>query len=137
MPGVDRIHGADAEARREDAVIGARGAAALDVTENGDAGFEARDLLDLLGERGADAAEALVAEGVGSLRGNREATIPGRRALRDDDDRERLAPLVAALQALAELTDVERALGHEDRVGAAGHTGVGGDPAGVPAHHLE
>ncbi len=33
--------------------------------------------------------------------------------------------------------DVERPLGHEDRVGAAGDARVRGDPAGVAAHHLD
>ena len=38
---------------------------------------------------------------------------------------------------VADLVDVERALGHEDHVGAAGHARVGGDPAGVAAHDLD
>ena len=65
-----------------------------------------------------------------------DVAVLGRRALGDDDDRERPAAALAAAQVLADLLDVERALGHEDRVGAAGHAGVHGDPAGVAAHDL-
>ncbi len=36
----------------------------------------------------------------------------------------------------ADLVEVERALGHEDDVGAAGHAAPAGDPAGVAAHDL-
>ncbi len=60
-----------------------------------------------------------------------------RRALGDDDDREAAAALVAAAQVRDDLLDVERPLGHEDRVGAAGDARVRGDPAGVAAHHLD
>ena len=38
---------------------------------------------------------------------------------------------------LADLVEVERALGDEDRVGAAGHPRVDRDPAGVAAHDLD
>ena len=61
----------------------------------------------------------------------------GRRPLGDDDDRERGAVGLAALEPLADLVEVERPLGHEDHVGAAGEAGVAGDPAGVAAHHLD
>ena len=58
-------------------------------------------------------------------------------ALADHDDGELAAPVVAAAQVVADLLDVEGPLGHEDRVGAAGQPAVGGDPAGVTAHHLD
>ena len=61
----------------------------------------------------------------------------GRRALGDDDDREVRAALVAVRDAVADLVDVERLLGDEDDVGAAGEPGVRRDPARVPAHHLD
>ena len=60
-----------------------------------------------------------------------------RRALGDDDDREAAALGVAAAQAVADLLDVERPLGDEDDVGAAGEAAVGGDPARVAAHDLD
>jgi hypothetical protein len=44
---------------------------------------------------------------------------------------------VAPLERLAHGVDLERPLGDEDRVGAAGETRVGGDPAGVAPHHLD
>ena len=43
---------------------------------------------------------------------------------------------VAVLDARAHLVDVERHLGHEHDVGAAGDARVHGDPARVAAHHL-
>ena len=64
------------------------------------------------------------------------AAVLGRGALGDDDDRERRAARVAALEVVDDLVDVERALRDEDHVGAAGHAGVDGEPAGVTAHDL-
>ena len=58
------------------------------------------------------------------------------RALGDHDDREIGAALVAALDAIADLFDVERLLGHQDHVGAARETGVRRDPTRVTPHHL-
>jgi len=37
----------------------------------------------------------------------------------------------------ADLIEVERPLGDQDHVGAAGNAGVQRDPAGVAAHHLD
>ncbi len=58
------------------------------------------------------------------------------RPLRHHDDRERPPAIVAAAQVRADLVEVERPLGHEDRVGAAGQPGVHRDPAGMTAHDL-
>ena len=55
----DRLH---AVARAEHAVVGAGGAAALDMAEHHRAAFDAGDLLNFLAEHFADAAEAHVAE---------------------------------------------------------------------------
>ena len=79
-----------------------------------------------------------MAEGVDGVGGGRRlAAVGARRALGDDDDRERLAGrLVAVADVVADLLDVERPLGHEDHVGAAGDARVAGDPARVAAHHL-
>src|SRR5437762_2918651 len=43
---------------------------------------------------------------------------------------------VAMADPLADVVDVEGLLGDQDDVGATGHAGVGGDPAGVAAHDL-
>src|SRR5437764_280573 len=51
----DEVGGLQAVACGENAVARGRGAAALDVAENGDAGLEAGALLDLVGQRVADA----------------------------------------------------------------------------------
>ena len=127
-----------AEARRQHAVVGGRRAAALDVAEDRHTRLEAGALLDLALELDRDAAEARVAERVGLAAGRRDAAAVARhRALGDDDDRERRPARVAALDALADLVDVERALGDEDDVGAAGDAAVGRDPARVAAHDLD
>jgi hypothetical protein len=42
-----------------------------------------------------------------------------------------------APSATTTIENVERPLGHQDHVGAAGDAGVGGDPPGVAAHHLD
>ncbi len=80
-----------------------------------------------------------MAEGVGGgrPRSDLHRSLARGGALGDDHDREAAAALVAAAQVRAHLLDVERALGHEDRVGAARDPGVRGDPAGVAAHHLD
>ena len=61
----------------------------------------------------------------------------GMRALGDDDDREVAPARVAAADQAAHLVDVERPLGDQDHVGAAGEPGVERDPARVAAHHLD
>ena len=117
---MDEVGRLEAVARREHAVARRRGAAALDVAEHGHARLEAGALLDLARERVADAAEADVAELVGRARLLRDLRALARRvrqlvALADDDDREVLAALVAALDLVARLLDGDRLLGDEDR----------------------
>ena len=58
-------------------------------------------------------------------------------ALGDDHDREVLAAGVPALDLLAGVLDRDRVLGDQDHVRAAGDAADDGDPARVPAHHLE
>ena len=133
--GVDRGH---AEAGGQHAVEGGGGAAALDVAEDRHARLVARCAPRSPRSRSTrDAAEPGVAEGV-RARARRATSPPSLRrgALGHDDDRERAAGVVAAPDPVAHLVHVERPLGHEDRVGAAGHAAVGGDPARVAAHHL-
>src|SRR4051794_17394952 len=124
---VDRRH---SEARPEHAVVGQRRAAALHVAEDRHARLEAGALLDLALELDRDAAQAHVAECVRPLVLAPGAALLRRRALGHDHDRERRAVGLAVAQPLADLVEVERALGHEDDVGAAGHPRVAGDPAG-------
>jgi hypothetical protein len=79
-----------------------------------------------------------VAEGIGLLAVLApDLAVLRARALGDDDDRERAPRGLAAAQAIADLIHVERPLGHEHDVRAAGQPGVGGDPAGVAAHDLD
>src|SRR4051812_32495944 len=132
----DGVHGLDAEAAPEHAVEGQRRAAALDVAEDRRARLEPRALLDLLLEDDPDAAEAHMAERVGAPMLGQQPAVLGRRALGDDDDRERRAARMAALEVVAHVVDVERPLRDEDHVGAAGDPGVDREPAGVAAHDL-
>src|SRR3954449_2555360 len=133
--GVDRRH---PEARPEHAVVGQRGAAALHVAEYRHARLEAGALLDLALELHRDPSEPHVAERVRPAAELRlDLAVLRRRALGDDDDRERVAALVAMADPLAHLLDVERPLGHQDHVGPARHPGVAGDPAGRAPHHLD
>src|SRR4029077_5425101 len=106
---------------------GGRGAAALDVAEHRGPRLFAGPPLDLSLQPVPDPAQADVAEGVVLVvvLGRHAALRLG--ALGDDDDRREVAGEAAADQ-LADLVDVELALGDEDRVGAAGEAGVEGDP---------
>src|SRR5207244_12091018 len=108
------------------------GAAALDMAENRHPGLEAGPLLELRGERGADATEPDVAELVegGLLRDLSLLAVRVRQlvALADDDDREVLAALVPPAHLVAGLLDGDRLLGDEDHVGAAGDPAHDGDP---------
>src|SRR4051794_207811 len=65
VPRVRRVDGRHPEARAKHAVVGEWAAAALHVAEDRHARLIARALLDLALELDGDAAEALVAEGVG------------------------------------------------------------------------
>src|SRR5205085_4167847 len=94
-PFVRQVGRLQAEPGGEHAVARSRGAAPLDVAEHRDPSLEAGALLDLAGERVADAAlgEPNMAELVLlALVGEPLELV----ALRDDDDREVLAALVAA-----------------------------------------
>ncbi len=76
-------------------------------------------------------------EGIPGHRPGLEAALDRCGALGHHDDREAAPAFVAATQVGDHLLDVERPLGHEDRVRPAGETRVRGDPSGVPAHHLD
>ena len=121
------VDGRQAEAGGEHAVEGGRRAAALDVAEHGGAGLEARARLDLALEPLPDAAEARVPELV-RRRPRRTSIVPsfGSGALGHDDDREVAPARVPAADQPADLLDVERPLGDEDHVGAAGEARSGG-----------
>src|SRR5690606_18417936 len=64
-----------------------------------------------------------------------QVAVLGHGALGDHHDR-RVGGLEAGGHPGADLVDVEGLLGDEDDVGAAGQSGVQGDPSGVTAHHL-
>ena len=60
----DEVACGEAQAGGEDAVVGARGAAALEVAEDDGAGLDPGQVFDLAGDDVADPAEPAVAEGV-------------------------------------------------------------------------
>src|SRR5207248_3647057 len=110
--------------RRQHAVAGRRGPAALYVAEDGHPSLEPGPALDLGGEQLPDAAEPDVPELV-ERRLLRHLALLARRigelvALRHDDDREVLAATVPLLDLGAGLFDRQRMLGDQDHVGAAG-----------------
>jgi hypothetical protein len=107
------------------------------VAEDRHARLEARPLLDLALELDRDPAEPDVAERVLRLELRQQPAVLRGGALGDDDDREVAALGVAPAQAVADLVHVERALGHEDHVSAAGEAAVRRDPARMAAHHLD
>ena len=134
---VHRVDGGDAEAGREDAVVRGGRAAAQHVAEDRDPGLEPGAPLDLVLDHVADATEAHVAELVDLAALHRERALLRHRALGDHHDREVRALAVPVLDARAHVVDVERHLGHQHDVGAAGDAGVDRDPPRVAAHHLD
>ena len=134
---VDGIDGLDAEPGGQHPVVGGGRTAALDVSEDRDAGLEPGALLDLLLQGVADPAETLVAELVHVPFLHHHRAFLGHGTLGDADDREAGSPLMTVADVVAHLFDVERDLGDEDDVGASRQTRPGGDPTGVTSHHLD
>ena len=133
---VGRVDRSDTEARGEHAVERRRGAAALEVAEDRDAGLETGSGLDLAGDDRADAAESLVVVAV-HLGGRKvDRALDGLRPFGDDDDGGEATLRVPPDQVGAGLFDVEEFLGRDDDRGTAGQAGVDGDPADLAAHHL-
>ena len=138
-PAGDGVHRGDAEACGEHAIERHRRASALDVTEDRHARLVSGPPLDLALERHADPAEPGVAEGVGGSVSSRICSVPSRGVAPSATTTiEKLRPRSwRRRRCMHTSLDVERALGNEDRVGAARDPGVRGDPAGVAAHHLD
>ena len=89
------------------------------------------------GDDAADAAEADVPEGVALVGLDDQVAIDRAGALGDHHDGGgHVAPVVGE-QALGHIGHVEGFLGNQDLGGAAGDAGVGRDPAGLAAHHLD
>ena len=85
----------------------------------------------------ADAAEPLDATAVRFFDERSPASLR-QRAFGDDDDAELGAPAIPIEQPFGDQdVEVERNLGDQDRVRAAGHTRVQRDPARIAAHHLD
>ena len=118
-------------------VHGVGRAAPLGVAEDRVAGREPGAFLDLVGDGHAEAAQPRAAELVLGVLGQLHRALLGHGALGDHDDGEVAAHAGAVLEVAAHGVDVEGHLGDEDGVGAAGHPGEGGDPAGVAPHDLE
>ena len=111
------------------------GAAALEVAEDDGAGFDSGLAFDDLGDGSADAAEPGVAERTGFEVEKDGIGVSG--ALGDHDDRVVLEWGAVVFEDREEMGGVDRNLGDEDVVGADGHTGEAGDPAGATAHSFD
>jgi len=83
-----------------------------------------------------DPAEPRMSELVNAARQELHRARLRRRPLGGDDDREVARMGMPALDQPADLVDVERDLGDQDHVGAAGDPRVQRDPACAAAHHL-
>ena len=137
LAAVERIDGVDAVARGEHTVEGGRRSAALDVAEDVMPRLVSGARLDLASSQAAMPPSRTWPNGVDVAGCGRRAS-PSRGWRPRRRRRSRTPPArVAVAQVLADLVDVERPLGHEDRVGAAGDTRVRRDPAGMAAHHLD
>ena len=90
----DEMAGGESEAGGEDAVVGARGAATLEVAEDDAAGLVAGGVFDELGNGVTHPAQANVAEGVGLAVEGGQAAVGELGAFGDNDDAVVL-PLVA------------------------------------------
>src|SRR4029077_2513634 len=122
--------------RREHPVPRGRSAAALYMTEHGDARLEAGALLDLPPERLA--AAALAEDHVPELILLTAVREPGQlAALADDHDGEVLPAGVPLPDRLRDYLEVDLARRHEDLVGPPGDAAHHGDPTGLTAHHLD
>src|SRR5262249_10345690 len=129
------IGGLQPEPESEHAVAGSGGAAALDVAEHRGAGLHARAALDGPCDRVADVAvlDADVADVV-DLALVRVARPVG--ALTRDADGAVLPTGAAAVDGGGDRVVVDRLLGDQDVVGAAGDAAHQRDPAGMAAHRL-
>ena len=134
MGRIDRGH---AEPRREDAVIRRGRTAALDMAENHRSRLEPGSALDLTLELLADPPQPHVAELILPRLDGLHRPLLRHRALGGDDDREEPPAGVAPADQPADVVEVERPLGREDDVAAAGNPSVERDPSGVPPHHLD
>ena len=121
----------------EHAVEGGWGAATLGVAEDDRARLEPGSLLDLALEPLADATEADMSELVLLAVGHRHRPFLGHGSLGHHHDREDAAARVTTADQPADVVDLERALGDQDHIGAAGEARVERDPPCVATHDLD
>ena len=136
--GARELDGGHAEPRREDPVRGVGASAALHVPELGDAGLPARRALRARGAsswaippyRGKPRSSSGYS-GVGMVPSS--GTAPSATTTIENE----CPRWWRARRSRADLLEVERALGDQDHVGAAGEARLQRDPAGAAAHHLD
>ena len=133
----DELGGMHAKARGEHAVVGAGGAAALDVAGHNGAGLDADHRLQLLGDARGNAAEARLRAGLRALLFLHVGLCAGHCALGHGEDGEVLAAARAGFDRRGDLFDVIGDFGHQQDVRPARDTGVERQPAGLVAHNLD
>jgi len=124
------------EAQGKDAIDRHRGAAALDVAEDGRPHLVAGHPLDLPRNGERDAAEALpTSHGVLGLVDRIRAFRS--RTLRHDHEGEQPPAALPGAELGKHRLETERDLRDQDDMGAAGEAGADCDPAGIAPHYLE
>ena len=120
------VDGAHAQRRGEQAVLGRRHGAALDMAQHRGARLRARLLAEPMRQPVADAVLRRIERIVG---------MPGR--LGHHDQRRAAAGRAQARDMLDHTLETPRHFGDQHDIGAAGDAGGDGDVAGVTAHHLQ
>ena len=106
------------------------------MTQQHDPGLQPRAVLDGVGDRVGNSAKPHVTEPVVDLLACRHRVFSRLGTLGHNDDGGISTALVAAVQQLADVVDVEGFFRNQDGRCSTGDTRVGGDPSRVAAHHF-
>jgi hypothetical protein len=107
----------------------------LQMAEQHAASLATDHLFEIGGDAEPDAAQPLLARSRAQFDDDTPATNGYCTFCGHDDAEPRAQPLTGE-DVIRNLVQIERNLGDEDDVGAAGNTGMQGDPSGVAAHHF-
>ncbi len=134
---VSGTSGVHAVTGSQNAVVGSRRTATLDVAKNGGTNVVARTLLDFIADDLANTVEGLVTELVYPAFLELHGAFLRQRTLSHADDSVLLAHLEAALHSFGDLSDVEWNLWDNRVMSATSHAGMQCDPTHVTAHDLD